>query len=46
MAFNMRKAPMSDLAFRQAVAIVTNKELVADTVLAGAVFPGYTVIQS
>ena len=44
MAFNMRKAPMSDLAFRQAVAVVTNKELVADTVLAGAVFPGYTVI--
>lgn len=44
MAFNMRKAPMSDLAFRQAVATVINKELVADTVLAGAVFPGYTVI--
>lgn len=44
MAFNMRKAPMSDLAFRQAVATVINKELVADTVLAGAVFPGYTII--
>lgn len=44
MAFNMRKAPMSDLAFRQALATVINKELVADTVLAGAVFPGYTVI--
>ncbi len=44
MAFNMRKAPMSDLAFRQAVGTVINKELVADTVLAGAVFPGYTVI--
>jgi peptide/nickel transport system substrate-binding protein len=44
LAFNMRKAPMSDLAFRQAVATVTNKELVAETVLAGAVFPGYTVV--
>lgn len=44
MAFNMRKAPMSDLAFRQATATVINKELVADTVLAGAVFPGYTII--
>ncbi len=44
LAFNLRKAPMSDLAFRQAAATVINKELVADTVLAGAVFPGYTVI--
>lgn len=44
MAFNMRKAPMSDLAFRQAVATVINKELIAETVLAGAVFPGYTIV--
>jgi ABC-type transport system substrate-binding protein len=44
MAFNMRKPPMSDLAFRQATATVINKELVADTVLANAVFPGYTVV--
>ena len=44
MAFNMRKAPMSDLAFRQAVATVINKELVADAVLAGAVFPAYTIV--
>ena len=44
MAFNMRKAPMSDLAFRQAVATVINKELVANAVLAGAVFPAYTII--
>jgi ABC-type transport system substrate-binding protein len=35
---------MSDLAFRQATATVINKELIADTVLAGAVFPGYTVV--
>jgi len=44
MAFNMRKAPMSDLAFREAVGTVIDKELVADTVLAGAVFPGYTIV--
>jgi len=44
MAYNMRKAPMSDLAFRQATATVVNKELIADTVLAGAVFPGYTIV--
>jgi peptide/nickel transport system substrate-binding protein len=44
MAFNMRKPPMSDLAFRQATATVIDKELLADTVLAGAVFPGYTIV--
>ena len=44
MAFNMRRAPMSDLAFRQAVSTVVNKELVAETVLAGGVIPGYTII--
>lgn len=44
MAFNMRKAPMSDLAFREAVATVINKELVAESVLAGAVFPAYTIV--
>jgi ABC-type transport system substrate-binding protein len=44
LAFNMRKAPMSDVAFRQALATVVNKELVADTVLAGAAIPAYTVV--
>jgi ABC-type transport system substrate-binding protein len=44
MAFNMRKSPMNDLAFREAVATVINKELLAETVLAGAVIPGYTVV--
>lgn len=43
MAFNVRKAPMSDQPFRQAVATIINKELIADTVLAGTVFPGYTI---
>jgi len=44
MAFNMRKAPMSDLAFRQAVATVINKEFVSDIVLGGVVSPAYTII--
>jgi peptide/nickel transport system substrate-binding protein len=44
MAFNMRKAPMSDVTFRTAVATVIDKELLADSVLGGAVFPAYTLI--
>lgn len=44
LAFNVRKAPMSDLAFRQAVGTIIDKELISETVLAGAVFPGYTII--
>jgi ABC-type transport system substrate-binding protein len=44
LAFNLRKAPMSDLAFRQALATVIDKELVSGTVLAGAAIPGYTVV--
>ncbi|HZD23994.1 MAG TPA: ABC transporter substrate-binding protein [Acidimicrobiia bacterium] len=44
LAFNMRKAPMSDLAFRRAIATVIDKELIADSVLGGAVEPGYTVV--
>jgi peptide/nickel transport system substrate-binding protein len=35
---------MSDVAFRQAVATVINKELLADTVLAGTVFPDCTIV--
>ncbi|HEX9762273.1 MAG TPA: ABC transporter substrate-binding protein, partial [Acidimicrobiia bacterium] len=44
LAFNLRKAPMSDLPFRQALATVIDKELVSGTVLAGAAIPGYTVV--
>ncbi|MGD2102338.1 MAG: ABC transporter substrate-binding protein [Acidimicrobiia bacterium] len=44
MAFNLRKAPMSDVVFRTAVATLIDKELLADTVLGGAVFPAYTLI--
>lgn len=44
MAFNLRKAPMSDVTFRTAVATVIDKELLADSILGGAVFPAYTLI--
>lgn len=43
-AFNLRKPPMSDPAFRQAVANVVDKEFIANTVLEGAVFPAYTIV--
>ena len=43
-AFNLRKAPMSDVAFRRAVATVIDKEFVAQDVLEGVVFPAYTII--
>lgn len=44
MAFNMRKAPMSDLTFRTAVATVIDKEHLAQSVLRGEIFPAYTMI--
>ncbi len=44
MAFNMRKAPLSDLAFRQATATVIDKEYVSETILEGGVVPAYTVV--
>lgn len=44
MAFNLRKPPMSDIAFRQAVSAVVNKEFLAETVLEGAVIPAYTIV--
>lgn len=44
LAFNLRKAPMSDRLFRQAVATVIDKESIAEEELAGAVSPGYTVV--
>lgn len=44
MAFNLRKPPMSDVAFRHAIATVINKEFVANDVLDGVVSPGYTII--
>lgn len=44
LAFNLRKAPMSDRAFRQATATVVDKESIAENRLADAVTPGYTVV--
>lgn len=44
LAFNLRKAPLSDRVFREAVASVIDKELLSESVLAGAVFPGYTIV--
>lgn len=44
LAFNMRKAPMSDSAFRRAIATVIDKELIAGSVLADSVDPAYTIV--
>lgn len=44
MGFNCRKPPMNDKAFRQAVAILIDKEFVAKTVLQGVAFPMYTLV--
>jgi ABC-type transport system substrate-binding protein len=44
LAFNMRKYPMSDYAFRQAVDIVLDKEFVVNNVLGGVVFPMYSAM--
>ena len=44
MSFNTRKAPMDDVAFRQAVAILIDKEFVSGSVLQGAAIPLYTFV--
>ncbi|MDH3308512.1 MAG: ABC transporter substrate-binding protein [Acidimicrobiia bacterium] len=44
MAFNLRKAPMNDLAFRQAFAYVIDKEFVTGSVLGGAALPIYSLV--
>ncbi|MBN1812674.1 MAG: ABC transporter substrate-binding protein [Anaerolineae bacterium] len=44
LAFNCRRAPMSDVAFRQAVAILIDKEFVTQTILQGVAFPLYSFI--
>jgi peptide/nickel transport system substrate-binding protein len=43
-AFNMRKYPMSEPEFRQAIDIVLDKEFVTNSVLGGAVFPMYSAM--
>jgi peptide/nickel transport system substrate-binding protein len=42
LAFNMRRAPMSDLAFRKAVATMIDREFMASSVLQGAAIPLFT----
>jgi ABC-type transport system substrate-binding protein len=44
LAFNLRKAPTGERAFREAVSTVINKEAVAQAVLGGTVFPAYTIV--
>ncbi len=44
LAFNMRKYPMSEPEFRQAVDIVLDKEFVVNNVLQGSVFPMYSTM--
>jgi peptide/nickel transport system substrate-binding protein len=42
LAFNLRKAPMSDIAFRKALATIIDKEFMANQVLQGVAFPLWT----
>lgn len=44
LAFNLRKPPTGDPAFREAVGILIDKEAVAQSVLGATVFPSYTVV--
>jgi ABC-type transport system substrate-binding protein len=46
MSFNTRRAPMSDKAFRQAVATMIDKEFVSRTVLQGVAIPLYSFVPS
>jgi peptide/nickel transport system substrate-binding protein len=39
--FNHRRMPMNDCSFRQAVAVLIDKEFVANTILQGVAFPFY-----
>jgi ABC-type transport system substrate-binding protein len=44
MSFNNRRRPMNDCAFRQAVAVLIDKEFVTRTILQGVAFPLYTFV--
>jgi ABC-type transport system substrate-binding protein len=44
MAFNLRKEPMSIPQFRQALALMIDKEFMANNVLQGAAFPLYVTV--
>ncbi len=44
LGFNVRKAPMDNKAFRQALATLIDKEFVCGTLLQGAAFPAYSMV--
>ena len=44
LGFNFRKEPMDNQAFRQAVAMLIDKEFLVDTVLQGVAIPIYTMV--
>jgi peptide/nickel transport system substrate-binding protein len=44
LSFNTRRRPMNDCAFRQAVAVLIDKEFVTGTILQGVAFPNYTFV--
>jgi ABC-type transport system substrate-binding protein len=44
MSFNTRRMPMNDCSFRQAVAILIDKEFVTKTILQGVAFPLYAFV--
>lgn len=44
LGFNIRKPPMDDRAFRQAVATLIDKEFLTETVLQGVAIPVYTMV--
>ncbi len=46
LGFNLERAPMSDLAFREAVATVIDREHITRTILGGSAFPLYTRMPS
>jgi ABC-type transport system substrate-binding protein len=44
LAFNHRRRPMNDCSFRQAVAVLIDKEFVTGTILQGVAFPLYSYV--
>ncbi len=44
LSFNNRRRPMNDCAFRQAVAVLIDKEFVTGTILQGIAYPVYTFV--
>jgi peptide/nickel transport system substrate-binding protein len=44
MSFNTRRMPMNDCSFRQAVAVLIDKEFVTQTILQGVAFPLYAFV--